>query len=375
MLPVIDVRETPQPWAHVAGIEELTEPDTFDRVGLTRMGDAYLLDFVGIPTWLGRTFEISSLETHGSQAHVAMQRVAGDQVELEIDLSGIDGLVAGQRTLDPRIITGIQRSGLKIRHWEEIQIDFIPDGGGGSGDDADGVGGSPDELLDIDLPLLRVHCPRNKGCKATYSAVTSGSAGVSATVNFFGVNGGAGYELTWSATEAFDADDQSCTEVVVKARVRLEIGTIKISVPRGFHDAHGKGPHVDTIANAIYFSIEDVDMTRTTPRALPREFDHCEWELKRVARYPRWPGGSDTLRDKVKSVILERARHISGRIGVGLSLQKFPVSFGVDFQADTTHQDVIKTQLTTGARYLPYSPNMADDPAQRRFFEVCWTTK
>jgi hypothetical protein len=333
--------------------------------GLTQVGDAFVPDLLGVVGQrFGQLFEVQGQQQREGHTTISFRNLAtGAALAMVVAPGLIADLKTRQTTVDPSLLVSIVRAGWRLLRWEDIQVEFVPDPGGDA------------RPFEVDLPVLRVHCPRNKGCTATYAVTSSGGEKASASVKFLGVNGGNSREVTWNVTEEYEADAKSCTEVVVKAKVTLEVGSIRITVPKGFRDAHGVGPHLDTVSNAIYVSIDDIDQERRTPVAIPPERDYCQWTLAKAAAYPKWPGGSEELVGKAKKVGLDRAAKTSGRIGLGLSLERVPLSFGIDFESTTSHASKVTTNLTSGARYLAYAPSVRDDPDNGQFFEVCWTTQ
>ena len=129
--------------------------------------------------------------------------------ELEVSLPAV---AARQVSVGDRVV-GVERlhSQRTKLGFSQVEIDFQPDG-------------SPPSVVPMMLPLLRLHVPRRRGCKANYIAEGSSGSSVEFTLLIMGMGGGGGVSVTGTFSRDYTSDTK-CVEMVVPAKLELQVGS------------------------------------------------------------------------------------------------------------------------------------------------------
>lgn len=309
---------------------ELDERD--DASSLLRPGSAWKVDGV-----------YDTADTADTAQLVLVSR-DGRHVEVRTHTTLTEVPSVGERVFGPRVL--LSRSG--ILGWNKVHVEFVPDYEGSA------------HTLPVQLPLLRLHCPKNDGCKAEYQFNASDEDVVQTTIEFLGIGGGGGETLTYQAKERWTTSEKRCIEVYVPAKLLLQLGTTLVN---GTEVGYG-----------LRAEVIEVEPLGKGDREIPIDEDTCQWGrdvvigLPQLDGYDRTSGGADEVERT-----LVRKRHVEGKLGLKLDLGNVPLKAGLDFKHISSHEATIRTLLAPGARYVAYAPR--HDAAPDEFFEACWTTK
>ena len=213
-----------------------------------------------------------------------------------------------------------------------------------------------EEEVDVDLPLLRVHCPRREGCSADYTLATESGHEGAFELTIVGLGGGAGAKITGSESETWSvkgAADGRCREATIPGRMVIGDGVLKIN---------GQPIREGTMGDLVW-----VDRDGREERAIAQDADDCLLAYEEAKHRPRhwWverlPDGEPLEKE------VELARETSGSFSMGWA-KKDVIDLKLEYTRTTSTTTTIKTTLSPGAKYAMYAPD-TDDGMER-----CWTT-
>ena len=210
------------------------------------------------------------------------------------------------------------------------------------------------------LPLVRVHCPRHKGCEATYTTTASNKTSVDGSVTIAGIGGGSGIELTGVFARQYSTN-AVCVEVVLPARIRVTMGRTLVD---GTEVSYGMRADILT-----------VDAKAKQTRRVRRSDDGCQRAGGSVDASIRLEDLDQTATPAGVNVTtsLTQTRQVTGKVIVGLELGTAPFKVGFNYTRTMSEETKVETVLTPGARYIAFPPNGL--PGTDQHLEICWTTK
>ena len=121
------------------------------------------------------------------------------------------------------------------------------------------LGIEPIEKL-IQIPILRLHCPKATGASATETFADEGATETELTIKFPGINLGSTTETTVRVERSWSTENGRCLEIVYRARLLIEAGRFYV----------GANPY----ATVMSFTITDIQDTQRQ-RRIPPSQDRC----------------------------------------------------------------------------------------------------
>jgi hypothetical protein len=199
------------------------------------------------------------------------------------------------------------------------------------------------------LPLLRVHRPDNKGCKAVFSLATGKGSENEGSFEFAGLGGGGTVAFEETLSNSYGAD-KACKEVAVAATMEITFGWTYIDKTM--------------ISYGSRFAIVDLDEDKVRVQPVAPEMDSCNaptGETKEHLLRKNPPGDTDA-----QTISREIEKKISGDVSIGLELGGKLMKIGAKFSRTTTEKWSLETTLQGGRDYVEYSPG------ENNPLEVCW---
>jgi hypothetical protein len=199
------------------------------------------------------------------------------------------------------------------------------------------------------LPLLRIHCPRVKGCKATYTDATTASRNVSYSVSFFGIGTGGGKTVQCTDIREYDASEE-CTEVAAKSKLVVTYGNLKLKEK--------------TIMTGVMVDIDEIRKEDVKVKPLSKAKDRCGLTLAGIAQLQANDGyetGSFDLKamtpkslqvKKVDSIKHERKDDFSFELPI--SIQGATLKIGLSAERIVSTEVGVECQMVGGKKYYWY---------------------
>ena len=208
------------------------------------------------------------------------------------------------------------------------------------------------------LPVLRVHCPRQKGCKGVAKFAETTRGGVTGSLKVLGLGGGKGAETHIKYQGEYPARE-TCMEWAIPATLRLEFGTTFLDE---IELAYGARWHVDVADDA---GIQE--------QAVPASQDLCETPIEAIPSV-LWANERpfDRRRTPQEEAVWQSQtfeQTTKGKLSLGLNWSTPPVNLSLDFERESTRSYELGAYLAAGSRYLAYYP------APGHLSEICWTTR
>lgn len=210
--------------------------------------------------------------------------------------------------------------------------------------------------VNVDLPAVRVHCPRRDGCSADYTFSTEHGHDGKFDLTIVGLGGGASAKFTGKESETWSikgAPDGHCREATIPGRMLIGDGVLKID---------GQVIRSGTMTDFV-----SVDRGGRKEREIPPDADDCLVPLEAAKRLPQhwWVDRLDE--GEPMEVEVELARETSGSFSMGLETKGI-VDLKLEYTRTTSTTRSISTTLAPGATYAMYAPD-TDEGMER-----CWTT-
>jgi hypothetical protein len=290
-------------------------------------------------------YEVNDISRERAGAtRISVGRLGLHEFQVELPAEAAHQVEVGEAVL------GAERlySKRKLFGFGRVTVEFVPDA-------------EQPPPLEIWLPLIRLHCPRKKGCKATYLSASTTEEEVEASLTITGIGGGGGIKVSGTFAREYTTEEK-CLEMVMPAMLHLLVGKTTVD---GTEVAYG-----------MRAKVVDPRPTDKKLRLLPRASDSCQRPRNAIGDLPRRDALDATEAPKGEywnSITLRREVH--GKLTVGLEFGKAPVKFGIDYMRTSSKETTIKTLLRPGARYLAYAPNHDAGPTLEQQLEICWTTK
>lgn len=206
------------------------------------------------------------------------------------------------------------------------------------------------------LPILRVHRPDWKGCKAEYTVASGKSRSHSAAYKFLGVGGGGDVRFDVDFEEEIGAQ-AACHELAVRAEAEIVFGDTLVGgvpVSTGYrikvHKVYPKQKQLRDVPENVHKCAADA-------ATVPDDQQQIYRDLLAASG-----GAEDALHPKFSI-----GKTVSGKISADASYGKVPFSVSIGVERASRRATSIETTLVPGARYLGYRPTKAIG------FELCWT--
>ena len=213
----------------------------------------------------------------------------------------------------------------------------------------------------IELPIMRLHCPKNAGCTATESFNVARTKTVEGKIAIVGLNASGTASATVTLGQTWETADGECLQYLVPATLRLEIGRTLVNG--------------EAVAFGMRATVVDIGKGVAKQCAIDPADDYCqkpESEIRPECRLWSQPlairNGSGEWSAKVGS-------EQTGQVGVDLEFfdQKLTLGMAYSRTYSAELERSYKLAKSDTMAYLPYTRIPSNNAAA--VDDIYWTTQ
>jgi hypothetical protein len=216
------------------------------------------------------------------------------------------------------------------------------------------------------LPLFKLHCPKIKGCKASYTNRTDEKKGIGFEVKFSGIGLGEGKDVEISNVQNYTSNG-NCIEVSAEAELEATFGNLWLS---------------DTllVSGGIRVDVKNIDEKRLRESPVSPGQDKCGLDASQIKKLEAeegfvsgvfdlssLPPDSATV-EKVDQIRHGRTERI--KIELPTTISGVPVSFAIASERTLSTEVSIKCNVVAGKKYYWYC---AGEESKDKSMECFWS--
>ena len=205
------------------------------------------------------------------------------------------------------------------------------------------------------MPILRLHCPKHKGCKATESLSLTETSNITLRMQLPGVGLSSAFAFEIATDQSWSTEDGHCLEVVVPLVLSLTYGEYL------FND--------DRLAMGFNLSLEHYDPLVQVQREIPTDLDLCQLPGQSQQVVPL--AGQLQVTSGESDVSFETKTTVTGEHRVGFSVFGETLNIAVGYQRTASQASTREYHLAPGGTYQPFAVG-ASDAAHAA--EIIWRT-
>jgi len=210
------------------------------------------------------------------------------------------------------------------------------------------------------VPVMRLHCPKHVGCKASEEYAVEQGTEVDAKLSFVALGAAAETSTNLRYSSQWDTADGECLQYLVPAEIVTEHGIYVFN-----------GAPVEDSAlvsrTTIRFVGED-----GCQEAIPKHEDGCQQPAAAIQRDRRLMG-REHIAAGSRSHCFNPVSVVRGKLDLGLAPPGWPsLKFGYERTVATTFTRTVS--LVPDATYLAYTPEPPADSRRPEHAEILWTT-
>ena len=226
------------------------------------------------------------------------------------------------------------------------------------------VPSSPPTQGVLDVPVIKLHCPKLEGCEATYRRDLADTTSREMSVSILGIGGGVGQSFKTTMKREFSARGR-CMQLTRRVRVELVAGHTYVG-----DDLFSIGFRINVVAIERYPEDSPV----------PRESDFCDVPLSTLRNWEK-DGRCDVEPVRRSKAPKDQSKRIEGMgallegmttFGVDLDSNVFNLPVNLKFQVTREVSETLEVDysLAPGTDYYTYLP---EDESGAPLNERCWS--
>jgi hypothetical protein len=212
------------------------------------------------------------------------------------------------------------------------------------------------------VPVLRLHCPKHKGCQASEEIGVQRGIVVDFNLTLIPVGGGAGTSANLQCSSEWETVDGECLQYLLPAEILTEYGTLLFN---------GRpANYTGLLGRPVIRFVEGGE--RGQEKILPNE-DGCQQPAAVIQtdRHLMTPTriGVGKLTNRFNAV-----KTVRGVLNLGLAAPGWP-SLTFNYERTVTTTFTRSYTLVPKAKYLAYTADPPADPGRPEHAEILWTTR
>ncbi|WP_133067037.1 hypothetical protein [Mycolicibacterium sphagni] len=211
------------------------------------------------------------------------------------------------------------------------------------------------------VPVLRLHCPKHDGCKASEEYAVQQATQVQAKVSLTAVGAGGSNTTTFQWSSQWETADGQCLQYVVPAEIFTEYGTLIY-----------KGKVFESPGLVSLTSLRFVEDEPSRQELIPRTEDGCQLPSGAI-QYDRHLTKREAVSAGVLGHSFKAVKAARGTLTLGVAQPGWP-SLNFEYERTVTNSFTRSVKLAPGATYLAYTAEPPADSNLPEHAEILWTT-
>jgi hypothetical protein len=213
----------------------------------------------------------------------------------------------------------------------------------------------------IDLPIMRLHCPKNAGCTATESFNVARTDKVEGKIAIVGLNASGTASATVTLGQTWETADGDCLQYLVPATLRLEIGRTLVNG--------------EAVAFGMRATVVDIGKGVAKQCAIAPADDYCQKPESEIRPECRLWSQPLAIRDGSGEWSAKVGSEQTGQVGVDLEFfgQKLTVGMAYSRTYSAELERSYKLAKSDTSAYLPYTRIPSNNAAA--VDDIYWTTQ
>ncbi len=211
------------------------------------------------------------------------------------------------------------------------------------------------------VPVLRLHCPKNRGCLASEEYAVQSGTTVEASLTLTPVGGGrVGTSTSIRLSSRWTTADGVCLQYLLPAEIWTEFGTLVY-----------KGKRLEDMGLIGQQRIQFLEgMGRQ--EAIPEVDDGCQQPADAIEG-ERYLTNREEIKAGERDYSFYAVSAARGTLNLGVAAPGWP-ALSFKYERTVTTSFTRSTKLVSGTTYLAYTPEPPADLARPEHAEILWTT-